>query len=68
MTIYAACARHAKAARLKVSDIDSQRMVVYIREGKGGKDRDVVLSPKGSERKSGTPVYLVILENPLPSR
>ena len=46
MTMYATGARRAEAARLKVSDIDSQRMVVHIREGKGGKDRDVMLSPK----------------------
>jgi integrase/recombinase XerD len=46
MTLYATGARRAEAARLKVSDIDSQRMVVHIREGKGAKDRDVMLSPK----------------------
>ena len=44
--LYATGARRAEAARLKVSDIDSQRMVVHIHEGKGGKDRDVMLSPK----------------------
>jgi len=46
MTLYATGARRAEAARLKVGDIDSQRMVVHIHEGKGGKDRDVMLSPK----------------------
>ena len=33
MTMYATGARRAEAARLKVSDIDSKRMVVHIREG-----------------------------------
>ena len=46
MTLYATGARRAEAANLKVSDIDSQRMMVHIREGKGGRDRDVMLSPK----------------------
>jgi site-specific recombinase XerD len=32
--------------RLKVSDIDSKRMVIHIQGGKGRKDRDVMLSPK----------------------
>jgi integrase/recombinase XerD len=45
MTLYATGARRAEVARLKVSDIDSQRMVVHIRGGKGRKDRDVMLSP-----------------------
>jgi site-specific recombinase XerD len=31
--------------RLQVGDIDSQRMVVHIRGGKGREDRDVMLSP-----------------------
>ena len=45
MTLYATGARRAEVARLKVMDIDSQRMVVHIRGGKGRKDRDVMLSP-----------------------
>ena len=44
MTLYATGARRAEVAHLKVSDIDSQRMVVPIRGGKGRKDRDVMLS------------------------
>lgn len=46
MTLYATGARRAEVAHLKVSDIDSQRMVIHIRGGKGRKDRDVMLSPK----------------------
>jgi integrase len=46
MTLYATGARRAEVAHLKISDIDSQRMVIHIREGKGRKDRDVMLSPK----------------------
>jgi len=45
MTLYATGARRAEVARLRVSDIDSERMVVHIRGGKGRKDRDVMLSP-----------------------
>src|SRR5271165_2946649 len=46
MTLYASGARNSELTHLKVSDIDSQRMVVHIRGGKGRKDRDVMLSPK----------------------
>jgi integrase/recombinase XerD len=46
MALYASGARNAELTHLKVSDIDSQRMVVHIRGGKGRKDRDVMLSPK----------------------
>ena len=46
MTLYATGARRAELTHLKVSDIDSQRMVVHIRGGKGRKDREVMLSPK----------------------
>ena len=45
----APAARRAEVAHLKVSDIDSQRMVVHIRGGKGRKDRDVMLSPSCSK-------------------
>ena len=46
MTLYATGVRRSELTHLKISDIDSQRMVVHIRAGKGRKDRDVMLSPK----------------------
>ena len=44
--LYATGARRTEAARIMVEDIDSQRRVIHIRQGKGAKDRDVPLSPK----------------------
>jgi len=46
MALYATGLRRAELARLKVSDVDSKRMVIHVRSGKGRKDRDVMLSPK----------------------
>jgi site-specific recombinase XerD len=45
MTTYAAGLRASEVARLQVSDIDSRRMLVHVRQGKGAKDRLVPLSP-----------------------
>lgn len=38
--------RRGELVRLHVEDIDSERMVIHIRKGKGGKDRDVPLCPR----------------------
>ena len=45
MTLYATGVRRAELCQLKISDIDSRRMMVHVRQGKGGRDRDVPLSP-----------------------
>ena len=46
MTLYGTGLRNKELCRLKVLDVDSQRMVVHVRQGKGNKDRDVTLSPR----------------------
>jgi integrase/recombinase XerD len=45
-TCYAAGLRVSEAIRLKTSSLDTQRMVIRVVQGKGHKDRYVMLSPK----------------------
>ncbi|HUB44154.1 MAG TPA: tyrosine-type recombinase/integrase, partial [Acetobacteraceae bacterium] len=45
-TCYAAGLRVSEVTRLKAAAIDSQRMVIRVEQGKGQKDRYVMLSPK----------------------
>ena len=46
LTLYATGMRREELVQLRIDDIDSGRMVIHIRQGKGKKDRDVMLSPR----------------------
>lgn len=46
LVLYATGIRRTEASLLKVSDVDSERMVIHVRQGKGSRDRDVPLTPK----------------------
>jgi len=46
MVLYGTGVRRKELSLLKVADIDSKRMVVHIRQGKGSRDRDLPLGPK----------------------
>jgi len=45
-TCYAAGLRVSEAVRLQPAEIDSQRMVIRVEQGKGQRDRYVMLSPR----------------------
>src|SRR4030043_208764 len=49
MTIYSAGLRVSEVVHLKVSDIDSQRMVIRVQQGKGEKDRYTLLAKRTLE-------------------
>jgi integrase/recombinase XerD len=45
-TIYGCGLRIGELINLRIKDIDSRRMVIYIRQAKGKKDRTIPLTPK----------------------
>ena len=45
MTMYAAGLRISEALALRVGDIDGSRMTIFVRQGKGKRDRYTILSP-----------------------
>jgi site-specific recombinase XerD len=46
MTAYAAGLRVSELVRLRVNDLDSDRMTIRVEQGKGGQDRYTLLSPR----------------------
>ncbi len=46
LTLYATGMRREELVQLKVCNIDSERMLIHIQQGKGKQDRDVMLSPR----------------------
>ena len=45
LTLYGTGLRRSEVCHLKVRDIDSQRMILRVQQGKGRRDRDLPLSP-----------------------
>jgi site-specific recombinase XerD len=46
MTLYSTGVRRSELVRLRVEGVDSERTIVHIRKGKGGKDRDAPSCPR----------------------
>lgn len=53
LILYATGMRREELVQLQIADIDSGRMLIHIHQGKGKKDRDVMLSPRLLEELRG---------------
>lgn len=68
---YGAGLRASEVAALKVTDIDSERMIIRVEQGKGRKDRYVMLSPhlldllRAWWRQTQPPVWLFPGRDPI---
>jgi len=70
MTAYAGGLRVSEVTRLRVTDIDGQRMVIRVHQGKGQKDRYASCFPRGCWRSSapiGRLLGLATFSSPAPS-
>ena len=54
MLIYSGGLRVGEAVRIKIADIDSDRMLIHINEGKGKKDRYTLITGLKELRKGGS--------------
>jgi site-specific recombinase XerD len=76
--LYATGIRRAELKWLKVRDIDSERMVIHIEQGKGRRDRDIPMTPivlellRGYWRHTQSRVYMfpspLVPEKPISSK
>jgi site-specific recombinase XerD len=68
-TVYGAGLRLAEVTKLRVQDIDSESMRIFIHKGKGGKDRYTLLSQRNHEilrehwKQNRPPEYLFYSRN-----
>ena len=53
MTLYATGLRRTELCHLKVTDIDSERMVIHVHQGKGSRDRDAGAGPQHHVHAAG---------------
>ncbi len=58
MTLYGTGMRRSEVAHLQVQDVDSQRMLIRVNAGKGGKSRDLPLSPALLETLPRPPCHI----------
>jgi hypothetical protein len=56
MTLYSTGMRRAELVRLKLEDVDSRRMVIHVRQGKGSKDRCESIGDGPSRKATCFPV------------
>lgn len=56
LNLYGAGLRISEVCGLEVRDVDGERLLINVRQAKGGRDRDVLLSPRLWPRWTPSPL------------